>query len=291
MLGQYTPAQGNKRQANRHLNILQSYAQSPKDVELFLSDSSGSLSFLKFSDVLAAFPSGSVPRQPFKWHSKDWQLRTCTHPGSKQPVHLAVLVSPSSRNKTSSSKLAVHSVSAESSIEDLAGTDTLNRSASSSQPVKSTMSKKQLQLPHEGSLDMYGEEESALQRYSNGASRSENAGRYGSGHNTPNRAHSNGENVSPTPNSNGTGKFSRSSSQRLRDDDGRLQEQEVERKFNRNLVNANRKTESLERYKALVSLIEVSKRRLAALLSDSGVNSLDDIAWWQEPAASLMQVR
>eukprot|EP00878_Enallax_costatus_P019169 GHUV01020214.1.p1 GENE.GHUV01020214.1~~GHUV01020214.1.p1 ORF type:complete len:289 (+),score=87.82 GHUV01020214.1:133-999(+) len=278
--------QSNKRQANGHLNILRSYAQSPQDVELFVSDSSAPLSFLKFSEVLAAFPSGSVPRQPFKCNSKEWQLRTCTHPDSKQPVHLAVLVSPSA-NTASGTKLAALGLSSEDCAAD---TGILSRTASSKQRPGSAMSKKQLQLPQEGSLDMYDEEQSALQCYGNGASRSDNSGRYGSGHSTPNRAASNADNMFPTPNSNGAGRFSRSSSQRLREDDERAQEQEVERKFNRNLVNANRKTESLERYKALVSLIEVSKRRLAALLSESGVNSLDDVAWWQEPAASLMQV-
>lgn len=284
------------------MNILQSYAQSPQDVELFLSDSTGPFKFLKFSEVLAAFPNGSVPRQPFECNSVQWQLQTCIHPDSNQPVHLAVLA-PTSATNTPNHKLSAGKASSLDSSGDLFGlqdddasVDSRIKSANSKQRTKSSMSKgqqdRQLQLAFDGHADAYDQEVSALQRYSNGTHRGSNYSSHDNGYSSPRGAADGSSDPFGTPGSNDAAGFSRHSSQRLREEEERLQEQEVEqRKFTRNLVNACRKTESLERYKAIVSLIEVLKRRLATQLSAPGISSLDDISWRTEPGASLMQVR
>lgn len=276
-------AQGNKRQANGHINILQSYAKTPQDLQLFFSESSAPVEFLKFSEVLAAFPSGSVPRQPFELDSSQWQLQSCIDPESKQPVHLAVLV-PVSTAEHSQHKLATSrnnpadsNSDLESLQEDTATAGSTIKAAYSKQRPKSAMAKgqqdRQLQLAFDSSADANDDVEHALQRYGNGASRS---------YSSPPSAGNSRSNLFSPAEGNGHPELSRHSSQRLRD--------EEDRKFNRNLVNANRKTESLDRYKAIVSLVEVCKRRLTALLSEPGVTSLDDIVWHLEPAASLMQV-
>lgn len=150
-----------------------------------------------------------------------------------------------------------------------------------------SMAEQQLQLANSGQNSAYNDEEGALQRYGN----VDRSSSYDFSFSPPMSARSDSSNMFGTPGSNGPSVFSRNNSQRLREEEERLQEQEVERrKFTRNLVDANRKGESLERYKAIVSLIEVCKRRLTALLNAPGVTTLDDIAWRYEPAASLMQV-
>jgi hypothetical protein len=62
------------------------------------------------------------------------------------------------------------------------------------------------------------------------------------------------------------------------------------RKFTRNLLSANNKKESLERYKAIMSLIEACKRRLELQLGPAAAAAvLAEAAWHQEPLASLLQ--
>lgn len=61
------------------------------------------------------------------------------------------------------------------------------------------------------------------------------------------------------------------------------------RKFTRNLLSANNKKESLERYKAIMSLIEACKRRLDVQLGPSTALVVADAAWGAEPLVSLMQ--
>lgn len=62
------------------------------------------------------------------------------------------------------------------------------------------------------------------------------------------------------------------------------------RKFTRNLLSANNKKESLERYKAIMSLIEACKRRLELQLGPAAAAAvLAAAAWDQEPLVSLLQ--
>lgn len=63
-----------------------------------------------------------------------------------------------------------------------------------------------------------------------------------------------------------------------------------DRKFTRNLLSANNKKESLERYKAIMSLIEACKRRLELHLGPAAAAAvLADAAWAQQPLVSLLQ--
>lgn len=71
---------------------------------------------------------------------------------------------------------------------------------------------------------------------------------------------------------------------------GQHQHEVDRRKFTRNLLSANNKKESLERYKAIMSLIEACKRRLEQQLGPAAAAAvLAEAAWDQEPLASLVQ--
>jgi hypothetical protein len=71
---------------------------------------------------------------------------------------------------------------------------------------------------------------------------------------------------------------------------GQHQDELDRRKFTRNLLSANNKKESLERYKAIMSLIEACKRRLEIQLGPSAAAAvLAEAAWAQEPLVSLLQ--
>lgn len=63
-----------------------------------------------------------------------------------------------------------------------------------------------------------------------------------------------------------------------------------DRKFTRNLLSANNKKESLERYKAIMSLIQACKRRLELHLGPAAAAAvLAEAAWAQQPLVSLLQ--
>jgi hypothetical protein len=71
---------------------------------------------------------------------------------------------------------------------------------------------------------------------------------------------------------------------------GQHQHEVEHRKFTRNLLSANNKKESLERYKAIMSLIEACKRRLELQLGPAAAAAvLAAAAWDQEPLVSLLQ--
>lgn len=71
---------------------------------------------------------------------------------------------------------------------------------------------------------------------------------------------------------------------------GQHQDELERRKFTRNILSANNKKESLERYKAIMSLIEHCKRRLEMQLGPAATALiLAEAAWAQEPLVSLLQ--
>lgn len=71
---------------------------------------------------------------------------------------------------------------------------------------------------------------------------------------------------------------------------GQHQDELDRRKFTRNLLSANNKKESLERYKAIMSLIEACRRRLELQLGPAAAAAvLAEAAWAQEPLVSLLQ--
>lgn len=71
---------------------------------------------------------------------------------------------------------------------------------------------------------------------------------------------------------------------------GQHQDELERRKFTRNLLSANNKKESLERYKAIMSLIEACKRRLEVQLGPAAASTvLAEASWGAEPLVSLMQ--
>eukprot|EP00879_Flechtneria_rotunda_P006103 GHRR01006416.1.p1 GENE.GHRR01006416.1~~GHRR01006416.1.p1 ORF type:complete len:418 (+),score=165.68 GHRR01006416.1:722-1975(+) len=93
-------------------------------------------------------------------------------------------------------------------------------------------------------------------------------------------------NIASWPGSYGSGQMQQQHHPHLQHQQSSL---ELERrKFTRNLLNANNKKESLERYKAIMSLIESCKRRLVCQLPPC-VSVAADHPWASEPMASLLQ--
>jgi hypothetical protein len=259
---------------------------------LFTTDSCAPLSYLSYSELLLAFPSGSVPQQPFDLKSVQWQLQSATAPGSKRLVHLAVLVPASNSSdytqppscaaltsgqfdlQQDASKAAVqgykqqHNKAVNGHFNSISKQQRppRNGSMASSGDGSGNRHKRQ-QLLMQDEYDHSGDE-GALQQYQHGGSGSPGNGFY----------------------ANGTS--SQHSPQKQQQRSHRMQDtQEVEaRKFTRNLLSANNKKESLERYKAIISLIESCKRRLAALpqLQQPGASPAS-ITWGCEPACSLLQ--
>jgi hypothetical protein len=140
-----------------------------------------------------------------------------------------------------------------------------NGSMASSGDGFGTRQKRQ-QLLMQDDFEHSGDDEGALQQYQHGSSGSPGNGFF---------ANAKSSQQSPQK-------------QHQRSQDG-TQEHE-RRKFTKNLLNASNKRESMERYKAIMSLIESCKRRLAALpqLQQPGANPAS-IQWGREPACSLLQ--
>jgi hypothetical protein len=286
--------QGIKRQSSKlgPINVLQTYAQGPADIELFTTDSCTPLNYLSYSELLLAFPSGSVPQQPFDLKSVQWQLQSATAPGSKRLVHLAVLVPASSSSNLVQPAAACAAITfgqldlqQDASKAVLQGYEQQHNKAVNSH--FNSISKQQ-RPPRNGSMASSGDgfgnrqkrqqllmqdeyehsgDEGALQQYQHGSSGSPGNGFYANG------------------------KSSQHSPQKQQQQHSQDGSQEHERrKFTRNLLNANNKKESLERYKAIISLIESCKRRLAALpqLQQPGASPAS-ISWGCEPACSLLQ--
>ncbi|WIA17552.1 hypothetical protein OEZ85_014379 [Tetradesmus obliquus] len=241
--------QGIKRQSSKvgPVNVLQTYAQGPADIELFTTDSCAPLSYLSYSELLLAFPSGSVPQQPFDLKSFDLQ----------QDASKAFLQGYEQQ----------HSNAANSHFNSISKQQRppRNGSMASSGDGSGNRHKRQ-QLLTQSDYEHSGDE-GALQQYQHGSSGSPGNGFY-----------ANGKSSQHSP----------QKQQHQRSQDG-AQEHE-RRKFTRNILNANNKKESLERYKAIISLIESCKRRLAALpqLQLPGASPAS-ISWGCEPACSLLQ--
>jgi hypothetical protein len=284
-----TCLQGIKRQPSKlgPISVLQTYAQGPADIELFATDSCSPLSYLSYSELLLAFPSGTVPQQPFDLKSVQWQLQSATAPGSKRLVHLAVLVPATNSSEPAACAALISGqfdLQQDASKAILQGYEQQHNKAANGHlnsiskqqrpPRNSSMAssgdgfgnrQKRQQLLSQDEFDHSGDE-GALQQYQHGSSGSPGNGFYANGkssHHSPQK-------------------------QQQRSQDG-SQEHE-RRKFTRNLLSASHKKESLERYKAIISLIESCKRRLAALpqLQQPGATPAS-IVWGCEPACSLLQ--
>lgn len=284
--------QGNKSGNNGCTNILQTYAKSATDVELFTPDSSTPLSYLQYSEVLAAFPSGNIPQQPFEAKSLRWQLQSASAPNSKRQVHLAVLV-PAAYNSTPDHALpAVSGVA--SNNNGLFGLQQNSKAAapnSSGSQHKSGHSKQRLLKMASSPFDRQKQQQLFLPDEDDECSSQldeELSMRHcHSDSMVSNPCIGNGHRHSPYNSANGHYGGQQQHQSHLQQQQSSM---ELERrKFTRNLLSANNKLESLERYKAIMSLIETCKRRLAALMPP-GCLSPADIAWGCEPGASLMQV-
>ncbi|KAF6261468.1 hypothetical protein COO60DRAFT_774232 [Scenedesmus sp. NREL 46B-D3] len=277
--------QGLQRQSSKlgPINVLQTYAQGPADIELFTAGSCVPLSYLSYSELLLAFPSGTVPQQPFDLKSVQWQLQSATAPGSKRLVHLAVLL-PASSSSGPQQPQACATVApsqqqdgSKAVLQDYEQQQ--NKSVNNHYNSVSKQQRPQRNSSMAGSADGFGSrqkrqqlltqddydhsgDEGALQQYQHGSSGSPG---------------------------NGFGANGKSSQHSPHKQQQRSQDNE-HRKFTRNLLSASSKKESLERYKAIISLIESCKRRLAALpqLQQPGASPAS-IAWGCEPAVSLLQ--
>jgi hypothetical protein len=221
-----------------------------------------------------------------------WQLQSATAPGSKRLVHLAVLVPASNSSEYTQPPACAAVTSGQFDLQQdaskavLQGYEQQHNKAANSHfnsiskqqrpPRNGSMASsgdgfgnrhKRQQLLLQDEYDHQSGDEGALQQYQHGSSGSPGNGFF-----------ANGKSSQHSP-----------QKQQQRSNDG-SHEHERHRKFTRNLLNASSKKESLDRYKAIISLIESCKRRLAALpqLQQPGASPAS-ITWGCEPACSLLQ--
>jgi len=274
--------QGNKRKldSQQSICILQTYAQTAGELEKFLS--AGHSRYLSFAELLTAFPSGSVPRQPFTCGSQLWQLECKSV--SDRTVHLAV---PASSN---SSKLDQHQQYGLNSCK-------LAKEKLMSTSQHHAGSNVQL-LEDVSDRDLDGEQR-ALQRYSS-------ANSFSNGHPYPSTNGSNSFNRHcessdyssgfPSPNNQPGNQFHQQQQQHFDrcgsgsgSGSGPGAADSEMRKFNRNLLHANNtRKEALERYKAIMSCIESCKRKVAAHAVQVASTG-DSSCWGGEQGSAIVQ--